>query len=463
MQQRLSRATILSIIATGLLSFMGTLVETSLNVTFATLTKQMNVNLATIQWLTTGYLLLTTLTMIASAHLIKRYPVKTLFLVAITCFTLGDLLSAVAPSFPIILLGRLIQAFSTGLSIPLMFHIILTSVPPRRLATYNGMAAMLIALGPALGPTYGGLLTAAWSWRMIFWLLLPLIVIIFFIGLFNLDLQPLARQDRFDFWGFGILALILFLVDYTFNRAAKVGFLSWHFWGLLLVSIILMLGFYIYNQHSSRHLIDFSILKNGIVSWHLLGYFLLQFINIGLAFVIPQVAQYILGQNSFVAGMILLPGALLGVLVAPLAGRWMDRLQTPLPIVIGHAIFLIGAALFVIYDHNLTVGLLIAFYFILRLGFNMAFGNTISHASVQVQPKQKADINATFNMTQQYAGSLGTNIFAAVIGVFQLKHIALSVSTAQGALVDYWLIAVLAIIGLFAAWISYRLTMEKTK
>ncbi|WP_010011557.1 MFS transporter, partial [Loigolactobacillus coryniformis] len=168
MQQRLSRATVLSIIATGLLSFMGTLVETSLNVTFATLTKQMQVNLATIQWLTTGYLLLTTLTMIASAHLIKRYPVKMLFLIAITCFTLGDLLSAVAPSFPIILLGRLIQAFSTGLSIPLMFHIILTSVPPRRLATYNGMAAMLIALGPALGPTYGGLLTATWSWRIFF-------------------------------------------------------------------------------------------------------------------------------------------------------------------------------------------------------------------------------------------------------------------------------------------------------
>lgn len=213
MQQRLSRAAILSVVATGLLSFMGTLVETSLNVTFATLTKQMNVNLATIQWLTTGYLLLTTLTMIASAHLIKRYPVKTLFLIAITFFTLGDLLSAVAPSFPIILLGRLIQAFSTGLSIPLMFHIILTSVPPRRLATYNGMAAMLIALGPALGPTYGGLLTAAWSWRMIFWLLLPMIVIVFFLGIFNLDLQPFSKEDRFDFWGFGLLAIILFLVD----------------------------------------------------------------------------------------------------------------------------------------------------------------------------------------------------------------------------------------------------------
>ena len=64
-------------------------------------------------------------------------------------------------------------------------------------------------------------------------------------------------------------------------------------------------------------------------------------------------------------------------------------------------------------------------------------------------------------MTQQYAGSLGTNIFAAIIGVYQLQHINLRISTAQGALTDYWLIAVLAIIGLFAAWISYRQTIQK--
>ncbi len=139
----------------------------------------------------------------------------------------------------------------------------------------------------------------------------------------------------------------------------------------------------------------------------------------------------------------------------------MVRLKTPLPIVVGHAVFLLGAAMFIIYDRQLTVALLIGFYFLLRLGFKLAFGNTISHASVQVQPKQKADINATFNMTQQYAGSLGTNIFAAIIGVYQLQHVSLRISTAQGALMDYWLIAVLAIIGLFAAWISYRQTIQK--
>lgn len=461
MQQRLSRATILGIIATGLLSFMGVLVETSLNVTFATLTKQMHVNLATVQWLTTGYLLVVTMTMIASAHLIKRYSVKTLFLIAVIFFTVGNLLSAIAPNFSVMLLGRLVQAFSTGLATPLMFHIILTSVPPQRLATYNGMAAMIIALGPALGPTYGGFLTALWSWRMIFWLLFPLILVVFFLGYFNLDLKPVNPQDRFDSWGFGLLSLFLVLLALTFNRAAKVSFTSWQFWLLLFLSGLILAAYCYYNQHASRHLIDFSIFQQRIVIWSLVGYFLLQFINIGFSFVVPQVAQYVLGENSFVAGIILLPGALLGVIIAPLAGSWMDHVGTPLPIVVGHVIFVLSALAFAIWDRHLTVILLLVFYFLLRLGFNLAFGNTISHASVQVKPEQKADINAAFNMSQQYAGSLGTNIFAAVIGIYQLQPGSLQVTTARGATVDYWLITLLAVVALVASWFTYRLTMKQ--
>mgnify|MGYP002376717137 CR=1 FL=1 len=99
----------------------------------------------------------------------------------------------------------------------------------------------------------------------------------------------------------------------------------------------------------------------------------------------------------------------------------------------------------------------------LRLGFNFAFGNTISHASIQVESEQKADINAVFNMSQQYAGSLGTNIFAAVIGIYQLQPGSLQVTTAQGATVDYWLITLLAAIALVASWFNYRLTMKQRR
>lgn len=453
----------MSILAAGLLSLMGILVETSLNVTYVTLTKQLHVNLATIQWLTTGYLLVVTMMMVASAHLTKKYPVKNLFVFAISCFAVGTVILGVSNSFSIMLLGRIIQGMSTGLSVPLMFHLIMSSVPRQKLATYTGLAAMIIALTPALGPTYGGLLTSLWSWRMIFWLLMPLIIIVFLIGVFNLTLQPVSPDDQFDFIGFIILSAILLLLDLAFSQAGKFGFMSGHFWGLLLLELVLGLIFYQYDRHSQRHLIDFSIFKHPIVSWHLLGYFLLQFTNIGLSFVIPQVAQFALGKSASAAGMMLLPGALLGAIVAPLAGRAMDKLGSPIPIVIGHVIFVLGALIDVIFSQRLTALIIVLAYVVLRLGFNLVFGNTITDASLQVSPKQRADINAAFNMSQQYAGSFGTGVLAAIIGVYQLRPGKLAVTTTQGATVVYWLLLVLAIIALLGSWLSYHEEVKKRR
>ncbi|WP_125607455.1 MFS transporter [Lapidilactobacillus bayanensis] len=463
MNEKIPRSALLSILSAMLLSFMGILVETSLNVTYATLTQQLGVNLATIQWLTTGYLLVVTMMMIASAHLIKKYPVKSLFLFAITSFAIGSIILGTAASFPIMLLGRIIQGLSTGLSIPLMFHLILSSVPREHLATYTGMAAMIIALAPALGPTYGGILTALWSWRMIFWLLIPFIILVLILGIKNLSLQPAEPADQFDTIGFIMLSTILFLIDLAFSEAAKFSFLSIQFIGLLTTALILGVLYYNYNLHSRRHLIDFTIFKNKIVSWHLLGYFLLQFINIGLSFVIPQVAQLVLGQSSSTAGMMLLPGALLGAIVAPLAGRLMDSLGRPLPIVIGHFILMLGTLAYVLCSRHLTVALVVIFYMILRLGFNLAFGNTITDASLQIANQQKADINAAFNMAQQYAGSFGTGVLAAIIGVYQANSGNLATSTANGARVDYWLLFGLAIIALISGWFSYRESMKQHK
>lgn len=461
MNERIPRSTLLSIVSVMLLSFIGILVETSLNVTYATLTKQLNVNLATIQWLTTGYLLVVTMMMVASAHLIKKYPVKSLFIFAITSFAIGSIVIATANSFSVMLIGRIIQGLSTGLSIPLMFHLILSSVPRERLATYNGMAAMIISLAPALGPAYGGVLTELWSWRMIFWLLMPFIILVFILGIKNLSLQPTEPDNQFDTIGFILISAILFLLDFAFSQAAKFGFISLQFIGLIAIALILGVIYYHYNLRSRRHLIDFAIFKNKIVSWHIVGYFLLQFINIGLSFVIPQVAQLVLGQNSSTAGMMLLPGALLGAIVAPLAGRFMDYLGKPLPIVIGHTILIVGTLAYVIFSHNLTVALVVVFYMIVRLGFNMAYGNTITDASLQVANRQKADINAAFNMAQQYAGSFGTGVLAAIIGVYQTNPGNLAHNTANGARVDYWLLFGLAIIGLISGWFSYRESMKQ--
>ncbi|KRK33323.1 drug resistance efflux protein [Loigolactobacillus bifermentans DSM 20003] len=456
LQQKLPRNVSFSILATGLLSFMGIMVETSLNVAFVTLTKTFHVNLATIQWLTTGNLLVVTMIMLTSAHLIKRYPVKNLFIFATVAFTVGCLLDGFAQNFPVMLLGRLIQALGTGLSTPLIFHIILSCVPRNRVATYNGLAAMLIALAPTLGPTYGGLLTSLLSWRWVFFILLPFMVIVILLGVFNLDLPPLKPDDQFDVPGFVILAIALTIFDLSFTAAAKAGFSSWQFGGLLALTAVLVGLYILYNRHAKRHLMDFSIFKDPLIVWHWVSYFILQFINIGCAFILPQVVQYALHRSAFTAGLLVLPGCLVGAIVAPLAGRWFDNCHRPAPLVVGHLVLLAGALIFALIGEHTTIWTIAIFYILMRAGFGLAFGNTISDASRYVDPYQKADLNASYNTSQQYAGSVGTGVFAAVIGVFQAGHTNLTTSTLQGAIADFWIIVVLATIALLGGWYSYR-------
>lgn len=166
-EEKVTTQTKLAILAAGLLAFIGILVETSLNVTFPTLLKTFSVSLNTIQWVTSGYLLMVTLVMSTTAFLIQRFDARTLFRTAITAFLCGTLLCVSAQSFPMLMGGRLLQAISTGLATPLMFHIIMSLVPDRHLGIYVGLAGMITSFAPALGPTYGGTLTYLVSWRLI--------------------------------------------------------------------------------------------------------------------------------------------------------------------------------------------------------------------------------------------------------------------------------------------------------
>jgi Arabinose efflux permease len=143
--QKVSAQVKLSILAVGLLSFVGILVETSMNVTFPTLKEELNVSLGTIQWLTTGYLLLTTIVMSTTAFILKKFrPIKIFSFAALSCF-IGTLICMFSPNFTVLFLGRLIQAIATGLATPLMFNLIFEEVPPAKIGVYTGFASIIIS------------------------------------------------------------------------------------------------------------------------------------------------------------------------------------------------------------------------------------------------------------------------------------------------------------------------------
>lgn len=463
-EQNVSRQTKASIAAAAMLSFLGILVETSLNVTFPTLTREFNVTLGTMQWVTSGYLLMVTVIMSTTGYLTKKFNARSLFSVAIIFNLLGTLMCATAQVFPVLLTGRLLQAVATGISTPLMYHLVMSLIPQRKLGTYMGIAAMIISLAPALGPTYGGTMAAFWSWRGVFIVAVPLLLLTAWIGEKNIFLEADGTQEKFDWIGLVLLSLTFFCLSTAFANGGNYGFKSSRFaWMLAAFSggVLLLIGHF---HFSSRQILNFKLLLNPLICLRWLNFFILQFINIGISFVIPIFVENYLHSSAFVAGLIILPGALLGAAISPYAGRLFDKHGAFIPLLISSICIVAGTGMFFTLTPILTALSTTLIYLFLRGGFNFGFSNSMSDASTQVLPQQKADVNSLFNTFQQYAGSFGTSVLSAVISAQQIKKGAsLAILTAKGSHFDYGILLILALVSLATVLAAKHLTTKTDK
>lgn len=455
MQTKLHPRTWGAIFSVALLSLLGIMTETSMNVTYPELSRLFHISLDTTQWITTAYLLMVTIMMGTTAYLLKRYQPQRLQFIAVIAFMVGDVLCAVAPSFGLLLLGRLVQATATGLATPILFHIIFTQVPRAKLGMMTGLAGMIISLAPALGPTYGGWISSTMSWRMIFWFLLPFGLVSLVGGQIFIRGQVAEHVKPFSLTSFIALALAMTTWIFALSVIGKQG-LSLKFWGLLVVALVLFGLFVWLNQRGDAQLVNLAIFQHRAVVWDALSYFGLQFLNIGISVVIPVYAQYVLGANALVAGAILLPGTLVGAAISPIAGHLADQHGFALPVGIGSSLLVVGAGLFLAFQPHLSAGLLAGFFLVLRSGFNFSFSNAISNATTNVPISDATDISSVFNMVQQLAGATGVVFLTSLMAIFQNRgQGALAARTYQGGHVDFWIMMVLAILLAVIALINY--------
>ena len=452
----------LALLAVALLTLIGILAETALNVTYPELAQVFQISLDITQWLTAGYLLMVTIMMGTTAYLLKRFPAKRLQLVAALLFIGGDVGSALAMNFPVLMVSRLLQAMATGLSTPMFFHLIFTLVPREKLGAMTGVAGMVISFAPALGPTYGGWLATVWSWRAIFWFVLPVALISLWLGQRFITATPAKQPAHFNLASFLALALAMFTWIYALSMIGRFGFTGLFYW--LLVLALALYGFFIYlNFRGATPLVDLRIFQHLAVSLDGLTYFCLQFINIGLSLVIPIYAQYTLHASAFISGAILLPGTLVGAVMSPLAGALADRVGFAVPVIGGSCLLTLGAAGFFFGQAQLTVLKMTLLFVVLRAGFNMAFANTISNASTHVELQNTADVSSLFNMLQQLAGATGVVFLASLMALLENQGTGtMAMRTYAGGRIDFGLTFSLALIVFGTALVNYHFQAHRS-
>ncbi len=201
-----------------------------------------SVSKSTVQWLSTGYLMVAGLMIPISAWVFKRFNIKQTYLLMMIIFLIGSILGYLAPNFSILLIGRLIQAIAAGSLIPMIQNVVLMVYPVAQRGDAMGMTGIVVAFAPAIGPTLSGFLIDDYGWRSLFLVLIPLTLIVFILAvIFTKNIND-VQKDPLDIWSL-ILSMGGFgAVLYSFSIIGNQGHLTLpvvvtFFVGLILVTI----------------------------------------------------------------------------------------------------------------------------------------------------------------------------------------------------------------------------------
>ena len=394
-------------------AFVAVLNATLLTPALPTIMADMGLASTTVQWLTSGYALTEAVVIPLAAYLMGRFSTRRLFIGGMTLFAAGSVVAAIAPVFPLLLLGRVMQACATGFVMPMVFSVILLVIPRERRGSAMGIIGLVIGFAPTIGPSLSGVLVDTVGWRAIFALVAVISAAI--VACAAKVLKPYGdfKRSRFDLLSVvlstcGLICLLYGLS--SVSTSTNLGFTA----GLIVVGIVLV-GLYAYRQlHLAEPMLRVDILKTANYRTVVVIIALFQAALIGMETVMPLYIQGVLGQSATVSGLTLLPGALIGAFTGMLAGRLFDKFGVRVPVLIGAVVILCGVVGFTQFRVDSPILLVSVMYAVLAIGiqFTMTPVNTWGVNSLPNEAIQHAQ--STSNTINQVAASFGTTLLVSV-------------------------------------------------
>lgn len=440
------------IFATGIMSFCGVVSETAMNVTFPTLMTEFGIGTDTVQWVTTGYLLVLSLVITLSSYLKRNFSPRALFLTAMGCFIMATALCCWSPSFSVLIAGRMLQGVGSGIALPLMFNIILAEAPRERLGVFMGVGSLITAMAPAVGPVLGGFIVDHWGWRYIFLVLLCLLVPSLVLGAWLIRGSHTGGRSHFHVADYAMIVVGYSAFILATVSASRAGWVSVTVVGLLALSVVSILAFAHKSKGEASPLLRFEVLSHRSFVLGLTSILVVQFATLAVGYVIPNYSQLVNHTGAFLAGGLLVPGCIVGAVLAILAGAVYDRLGPMRPILAGNVLLLVALLLFSYFGVRLTTPMFFGFYIVYTLGQGLCVGNTMTYCLSRLPGDLSADGNALINSLQQLSGAAGTAVAATIVAsAQQVSPSALASATATGSSSVFCLLAVLLALALLAA------------
>jgi EmrB/QacA subfamily drug resistance transporter len=441
-----------TIVLAGLGVFMTALDTLVVATALPVLRTDLHASLANLEWTVNAYILSFACLLLTGAALGDRFGRRRMFAVGVAVFTLGSTASALSGGVGTLIAARVVQGAGAAIVFPLTLTLISEAFPVEKRGAAIGLWGAIAGLAVAGGPVVGGAIVEGVSWHWIFWLNVPVGVVLIPLALTRLR-ESYGPRPRFDVPGVALAAAGVLGITWGLVRATTVGWGSGEVIATLLAGAALIGAFLAWERRAPSPILPLALFANrGFTGANVVS-FLMYGALIGTLFLMTQLLQFALGDSPLGAGLRLLPWTGAPMVVAPLAGALADRYGNRPFMVAGLALQAIGlgwvasAAAPGMGYTQLGIALALA-----GIGISMCFP-TVSNAVLASVPLAEAGVASGTNSTMRELGAVfGVALLAAVFarhGVYHSPRLFI-----DGFAPAVWVGAGLSVLGIPAALLT---------
>ncbi|WP_309122622.1 DHA2 family efflux MFS transporter permease subunit [Paenibacillus sp.] len=409
-------------------AFITFLNNTLLNIALPSIMNDLAIDPSTVQWLSTGFMLVNGILIPTTAFLIQKYSVRHLFLGAMGLFLLGTVLAGYAHAFPLLLTGRMVQASGSAIMMPVLMNVMLVSFPVEKRGAAMGVFGLVLMGAPAIGPTLSGWIVEHYDWRMLFHFVTPIAAVVLLLGFFLLKGKKERSNVRLDFFSLVLSSVGFGGLLYGFSSAGSKGWEHPTVYLTIVAGVTALTWFILRQSKLERPMLNFGIFRYPAYSLAAAISMVLTMAMFSGMLLLPLYVQSIRGISPIDAGLMMLPGALLMALMSPVTGRLFDRFGGRALSIIG--LIIMTATTYLLSDLTMetTYTELTIIHTIRMFGMSMVMMPVSTNGLNQLPARYYPHGTAMNNTLQQVSGAIGTAFLVTIMSTRQETYAADAIS-----------------------------------
>lgn len=389
--------------------------STVVNVALDTLGRDLHAPVATVQWVSTGYLLALAAAVPISGWTADRFGAKRMWQTALLLFLGGSLLCGSAWNIGSLVAFRVLQGLGGGLMLPILQTVLMRAAGRRQIGRLMAVVTLPALLGPILGPALGGVIAEHLAWRWIFYVNVVPCVLALLAAWRWMPGDPPGRGGRLDLTGLLLLSPALAGLIYGLSRVGTEGGFGYpSVYGPAAAGAVLLAGFAVHALRTEEPLIDLRLFATRSFAASSALVFLTGLALFGSMLLLPLYYQRLRGESVVAAGLLLAPQGL-GSLLARAFGTVADRIGPRPVVLVGVVLTVLGTVPFAVGGRHADGYLLAAGLLVRGAGLSAVNLAVMVGAFRDLDPGQIPHASSTTRIAQQVGGSLGAAVFAVVL------------------------------------------------